>query len=73
LYWPAIQQVRAVLVQAGLLSIAGSKLEAPSIRARLARQGDYYLTPLSQIGEHGDSMTERSSMVAQTVMHTDQG
>lgn len=51
LYWPAIQQVRAVLPQSGLLYIADSKMEALSVRVRLASQSDYYLVPLSQKGE----------------------
>lgn len=54
LYWPAIQQVRALLPQSGLLYIADSKMETLAVRARLARQGDYYLVPLSRKGEQAD-------------------
>jgi transposase len=68
LYWPAIQQVRRVLPQPGLLYIADSKMEALSIRARVAEQGDYYLVPLSQKGEQA----ERLTMLLQPVLEQKQ-
>lgn len=51
LYLPAIEQVRQVLGERGLLYIGDSKMEAFGLRAQLAAQGDGYLVPLSQKGQ----------------------
>lgn len=52
LYLPAIEQVRQVLGERNLLYIGDSKMEALSVRAQLAAEGDGYLVPLSQKGRH---------------------
>jgi len=67
LYWPAIQQVRAVVPQSGLLYIADSKMEALGVRARLAGQGDYYLVPLSQKGDQAHPEGSRLATLLQPV------
>lgn len=50
LYWPAIQQSRPVLPEAGVLYIGDSKMESLALRSRVVGQGDHYLTTLSQKG-----------------------
>lgn len=58
LYRPAIDQVRSVLEQRGLLYIGDSKMEAVSTRAHIVAGGDYYLTPLSRKGTQGALLTQ---------------
>jgi transposase len=47
-----------VLGQTGLLYIGDSKMEAVSTRAHIVAGGDYYLTPLSSKGAHGELLTQ---------------
>lgn len=58
LYIPAVEQVRSVLGQSGLLYIGDSKMEAVTTRAHLVAGGDYYLTPLSHKGTQGELLTQ---------------
>jgi transposase len=58
LYIPAIEQVRNVLGQRGLLYIGDSKMEAVTTRAHIVAGGDYYLTPLSNKGTQGELLTQ---------------
>lgn len=64
LYIPAVDQVRQVLGQSGLLYIGDSKMEAVSTRAHIVAGGDYYLTPLSNKGSQGELL---SQLVAATL------
>jgi transposase len=54
LYIPAIDQVRTVTGQRGLLYSGDSKMEALAIRVHLVVGGDYYLTPLSLKGPQAE-------------------
>lgn len=58
LYIPAVDQVRHVLGQTGLLYIGDSKMEAVSTRAHIVAGDDYYLTPLSHKGSQGGLLTQ---------------
>lgn len=58
LYLPAVDEVRPVLGQKGLLYIGDSKMEALSRRAHLVAGGDYYLTPLSLKGAQAELLAE---------------
>jgi len=58
LYMPAIEQVRDVLGQRGLLYIGDSKMEALPTRAHIVAGGDYYLTPLSRKGTQGELLQQ---------------
>ena len=58
LYIPAIDQVRNVVGQKGLLYIGDSKMEALSTRTHLVAGGDNYLTPLSLKGEQADLLAQ---------------
>ena len=58
LYIPAVDQVRTVLDQDGLLYIGDSKMEALETRAHLVAGGDYYLLPLSLKGTQADLLVE---------------
>jgi transposase len=58
LYIPAINQVRSVLKQKGLLYIGDSKMEAVGTRAHIVAGGDYYLTPLSRKGGQGKLLAQ---------------
>ncbi len=58
LYLPAVDEVRHVLGQRGLLYIGDSKMEALSTRAQLVAGGDYYLTPLSLKGAQAELLAE---------------
>lgn len=51
LYLPAIDRIRQTLDESGLLYIGDSKMCALSIRANIARNGDFYLVPLANVGE----------------------
>jgi len=50
-YLPLIERVQQQLGQSGLLYAGDCKMAALSIRAHLAKSGDYYLMPLSRSGE----------------------
>jgi transposase len=58
LYLPAIDEVRAVVGQKGLLYLGDSKMEALATRAHLVAGGDYYLAPLSLKGDQAELLTE---------------
>ena len=58
LYIPAVDGVRAVVGQRGLLYLGDSKMEALETRAHLVAGGDYYLLPLSVKGNQGDLLAE---------------
>ncbi len=58
LYVPAIEQVRAVTEQRGLLYVGDSKMEALSTREHLAAGGDFYLVPLSDKGKQATLLAE---------------
>jgi transposase len=51
LYLPLIKRVRHLLGRTGLLYAGDCKMAALAIRADLAAQGDYYLTPLPLTGK----------------------
>jgi transposase len=68
LYLPAVEAVRAVVGQRGLLYLGDSKMEALETRAHLVAGGDYYLTPLSVKGSQGDLLAE----LVQTALGGDQ-
>ena len=58
LYIPAVDEVRAVVGQGGLLYLGDSKMEALDTRAHLVAGDDYYLLPLSVKGGQGDLLAE---------------
>lgn len=58
LYIPAVDEVRAVVGQRGLLYLGDSKMEALETRAHLVAGQDYYLLPLSGKGSQGDLLAE---------------
>lgn len=58
LYVPAIDEVRRVVGQKGLLYLGDSKMEALDTRAHLVVSGDYYLIPLSLKGEQAELLAE---------------
>lgn len=58
LYIPAVDEVRAVLGQKGLLYVGDSKMEALNTRAHLVAGGDYYLMPLSLKGAQAELLAE---------------
>ena len=58
LYVPAVDEVRQVVGQKGLLYIGDSKMEALSTRAHLVAGGDYYLTALSSKGAQAELLAE---------------
>lgn len=58
LYVPAIERVRTVTGQRGLLYQGDSKMEALATRAHLVAGGDYYLLPLSLKGAQGELLME---------------
>jgi transposase len=51
LYVPTIERALCCLGRKGLLVVGDCKMSALSTRAYLQEQGQYYLTPLAQIGE----------------------
>ncbi len=51
LYLPMIDNVRRMTDESGLLYIGDSKMSAISIRAELARKGDFYFVPLAKVGD----------------------
>ena len=56
LYVPIIDRVLACLGRVGLLFVGDCKMSALATRAHLQEQGQYYLTPLAQIGETAQQM-----------------
>jgi transposase len=58
LYVPAIDEVRRVVGQKGLLYLGDSKMEALDTRAHLVASGDYYLVPLSLKGGQAELLAE---------------
>src|SRR5690606_12271351 len=58
LYIPAVDEVRAVVGQRGLLYLGDSKMEALATRAHLVAGQDYYLLPLSVKGSQADLLAE---------------
>jgi transposase len=50
-YVPTIDRVLACLGRQGLLIVGDCKMSALATRAHLQEQGQYYLTPLTQVGE----------------------
>ena len=51
LYIPTIERVLTCLGRTGLLVVGDCKMSALATRAHLQEQGQYYLTPLAQVGE----------------------
>lgn len=68
LYIPAVEEVRAVVGQRGLLYLGDSKMEALETRAHLVAGGDYYLLPLSVKGNQGELLAE----LVQTALNNEQ-
>ncbi|GAC1394075.1 MAG: hypothetical protein NVSMB38_24950 [Ktedonobacteraceae bacterium] len=56
LYVPTIDRVLACLGRQGLLVVGDCKMSALATRAHLHEQGQYYLTPLAQVGETAQQM-----------------
>ncbi len=51
LYWPVIEQTLRCLPKRGLLMVGDCKMSALSTRAAIGQAGQYYLSPLSQVGD----------------------
>src|SRR2546427_7554613 len=58
LYVPIIDRVLACLGRQGLLVVGDCKMSALATRAHLQEQGQYYLTPLAQVGETAQQMPQ---------------
>jgi transposase len=56
LYVPILEQTFRYLQRKGLLVVGDCKMSATAIRAYIQAAGDYYLTPLSQVGEVASQM-----------------
>ena len=56
LYIPILEQTFRYLQRKGLLVVGDCKMSATAIRAYIQAAGDYYLTPLSQVGEVASQM-----------------
>jgi transposase len=56
LYIPILEQTFRYLQRKGLLVVGDCKMSALAIRAYIQAAGDYYLTPLSQVGEVASQM-----------------
>jgi transposase len=56
LYIPILEQTFHYLQRKGLLVVGDCKMSATVIRAFIQAAGDYYLTPLSQVGEVASQM-----------------
>jgi transposase len=56
LYLPVLKRALSCLLGKGLLVVGDSKMSAAAIRAYLQAQGQYYLTPLAQVGEVAKQM-----------------
>ena len=57
-YVPTIDRVLACLGRQGLLIVGDCKMSALATRAHLQEQGQYYLTPLAQVGETAQQMPQ---------------
>jgi transposase len=57
LYIPILEQTFRYLQRTGLLVVGDCKMSATAIRAYIQAAGDYYLTPLSQVGEVASQMS----------------
>ncbi len=82
LYVPTIERVLACLERRGLLVVGDCKMSALATRAYLQDHGQYYLTPLAQVGEtaqlmphwiaggvaQGDGLTQVRSMDGKQVV-----
>ena len=58
LYVPTIDRVLACLGRTGLLFVGDCKMSALATRAHLVAHGQYYLTPLAQVGETAQQMPD---------------
>ena len=58
LYLPVIECTLHTLAKRGLLIVGDCKMSALATRSTLQRVGQYYLTPLSQVGEMAELMAE---------------
>jgi transposase len=58
LYVPTIERVLACLERQGLLVVGDCKMSALATRAYLQERGQYYLTPLAQVGETAHLMPD---------------
>jgi hypothetical protein len=58
LYVPTIDRVLACLERQGLLVVGDCKMSALATRAYLQERGQYYLTPLAQVGETATLMPD---------------
>jgi transposase len=58
LYVPTIERVLACLDRRGLLVVGDCKMSALATRAYLQERGQYYLTPLAQVGETASLMPD---------------
>ena len=58
LYLPVIERTLHMLAKCGLLLVGDCKMSALLTRATIQRAGQYYLTPLSQVGEMAELMAE---------------
>jgi transposase len=58
LYLPVIERTLHTLAKRGLLLVGDCKMSALLTRATIQRTGQYYLTPLSQVGEIAELMAE---------------
>jgi transposase len=56
LYIPILEQTFRYLQRKGLLVVGDCKMSATAIRAYIQAAGDYYLAPLSQVGEVASHM-----------------
>lgn len=56
LYVPTIERVLACLERRGLLIVGDCKMSGLATRAFVQQQGQYYLTPLAQVGETASVM-----------------
>jgi transposase len=56
LYIPVLEQTFRYLQRKGLLVVGDCKMSALAIRASIQAAGNYYLTPLSQVGEVASQM-----------------
>jgi len=56
LYIPILEQTFRYLQRKGLLVVGDCKMSATATRAFIQAAGDYYLTPLSQVGEVASQM-----------------
>lgn len=58
LYIPTIEKIQRVLGKGGQLYVGDSKMAAKQTRAKIAKDGDYYLTSLPQTGTNPELLKE---------------